>query len=104
SSIIYLALSNDGKGLYATATLSGHHFWTTQPLRGKVLVIDPLAWQLRQAHTIDADPHDVLALNRGLLLISGGSNQSAPVTVFDAKQGKVLFHWPSMVYMRSNLV
>lgn len=91
-----LALSPNGKALYATAVVPG------EKASGRVQVIDPTTLEVRNSFTVDAVPYDVTALDSGVLLVSGGTGDWTDVSVIDANKGAVVGRWGS-VWTRSFL-
>ena len=70
---------------YAAATLCGHKFAHeyNAKLAGEFQQIDMAAFQVTRTFRAKVDPFQAVATPDGKLLVTGGSNQSQPLTVID---------------------
>ncbi|HWE38199.1 MAG TPA: trypsin-like peptidase domain-containing protein [Isosphaeraceae bacterium] len=90
-----LCLAPDGKTLYVTASPKGHSAYNTGPLEGHIQVINPETVEVSRTIIVPADPCDVQAGDRGILFLSGGSNQHTVLSVVDTRKSRsIIARWP----------
>jgi hypothetical protein len=93
-----LCLSRDGKGLYATATVSGHVGSGRPDPRGQIQVLDPVGWKVVNTFAVNFDPYDADVTNAGVLYVTSGTGGWTYLSAVDGKTGAVLGRWRCTIW------
>lgn len=82
-----ITLSPDGKTLVAYVSAKGHLRTTPDNEQaresGRILVIDPTAFEIKTEFPVDVDPWDAVVNDYGQLFLAGGSGPAPPLVRID---------------------
>jgi hypothetical protein len=96
-------MTPDGASLFAAVSTQGHADNRTDPEEGEILEIDPETLKVRRTVKIPHDPADIQASDRGLVFVSGGSNQHTALAAVDMRETRsIVGRWQG-VYMGSRI-
>jgi hypothetical protein len=93
-----LCLSRDGKGLYATATVSGHVGSDRPDPRGLIQALDPVGWKVANTFAVNFDPYDADVTNAGVLYVTSGTGGWTYLSAVDGRTGAVLGRWRCSIW------